>query len=139
MLIIFGVKLLKEKKIVYALPQLYGIAIALAKKICKELNFAPELTIKQLTPKQQFEIAKKIKEEFRVEENLKEIVKNNIQRYILSGSVRGYRHKHHLPVRGQRTHTNAKTAAKGLSLLSKKTNFKPAGKNLPIKSKKKIK
>jgi small subunit ribosomal protein S13 len=122
MLIIFGVKLNKDKKIVYALPQLYGIGIALAKKICNELSFAPELTIKQLTAKQQFEIAKKIKEEFRVEENLKEIVKNNVQRYIASGSVKGYRHKHNLPVRGQRTHTNAKTAAKGLSLRSKTTN-----------------
>jgi small subunit ribosomal protein S13 len=122
MLIIFGVKLNKEKKIVYALPQLYGIGIALSKKICNELSFAPELTIKQLTPKQQFEIAKKIKEEFRVEENLKEIIKNNIQRYISSGSVKGYRHKHNLPVRGQRTHTNAKTASKGLSLLTKTIN-----------------
>lgn len=122
MLIIFGIKLIKEKKIVYALPQLYGIGIALAKKICKELNFAPELTIKHLTSKQQFEIAKKIKEEFRVEENLKEIVKNNIQRYISSGSLRGYKHKNNLPVRGQRTHTNAKTAAKGLAILAKKNN-----------------
>ena len=122
MLIIFGVKLIQNKKIVYALPQLYGIGISLAKKICNELNFAPELTIQQLTPKQQFEIAKKIKEEFRVEENLKEIIKNNIQRYILSGSLRGYKHKNNLPVRGQRTHTNAKTAAKGLILLSKKNN-----------------
>jgi small subunit ribosomal protein S13 len=119
MLIIFGVKLINEKKIVYALPQLYGIGISLAKKICNELNFAPELTIKQLTGKQQFEIAKKIKEEFRVEENLKEIVKNNIQRYILNGSVRGFRHKNNLPVRGQRTHTNARTAAKGISASKK--------------------
>jgi len=122
MLIIFGVKLIQEKKIVYALPQLYGIGITLSKKICQELNFAPELTIQQLTAKQQFDIAKKIKEEFRVEEKLKEIVKNNIQRYILSGSLRGYKHKNNLPVRGQRTHTNAKTAAKGISLLSKKNN-----------------
>jgi small subunit ribosomal protein S13 len=120
MLIIFGVKLIQDKKVMYALPQLYGLGISLSKKICKELNFAPELTIRHLTVKQQFEIAKKIKEEFRVEENLKEIVKNNIQRYILSGSVRGYRHKNNLPVRGQRTHTNAKTAAKGLSFLTKK-------------------
>ena len=62
MLIIFGVRLQKQKKIVYALPQLYGIGISLSKKICCELNFAPELTIRQLTGKQQFEIAKKIKE-----------------------------------------------------------------------------
>jgi len=119
MLIIFGVRLQKQKKIVYALPQLYGIGISLSKKICCELNFAPELTIRQLTGKQQFEIAKKIKEEFRVEENLREVVKNNILRYMSSGSLRGYKHKNNLPVRGQRTHTNARTAAKGLSLPAK--------------------
>ena len=120
MLIIFGVKLLEKKKIVYALPQIYGIGISLSKKICQELNFAPELTTQHLTGAQEFAIAKKIKEEFRVEENLKEIIRSNLKRYLSSGSVRGYRHKNKLPVRGQRTHTNAKTAAKGLILLNKK-------------------
>lgn len=109
MLIIFGIKLKINKKIIYALPVLYGIGLSLSKQICKELNFAPELTIAELSSQQQFEIAKKIKAEFRVEENLKEFVKTNIQKYIINGSLRGYRHKHHLPVRGQRTHTNAKT------------------------------
>jgi small subunit ribosomal protein S13 len=110
MLIIFGIQLKKKKKVCYGLTQLYGIGISLAKKICKELNFAQELKIQQLTSQQQFEITKKIKEHFRVEENLKEFVKTNIQQYIANGSLRGYKHKHHLPVRGQRTHTNAKTA-----------------------------
>lgn len=122
MLIIFGIKLIQNKKVIYALPQLYGIGITLAKQICRELNFAPELTIGKLTAEQQFEIAKKIKEEFRVEENLKEIIKNNIQRYIGNNSVRGYRHKNHLPVRGQRTHTNAKTVKKTNLNLITKTN-----------------
>ena len=98
-----------NKKIIYALPILYGIGLTLSKRICRELNFAPELTIAKLTSQQKFEIAKKIKAEFRVEENLKELIKNNIQKYMSNGSLRGYRHKHHLPVRGQRTHTNAKT------------------------------
>lgn len=122
MLIIFGIKLIQNKKVIYALPQLYGIGITLATRICRELNFAPELTIEKLTAEQQFEIAKKIKEEFRVEENLKEAVKNNIQRYIENNSVRGYRHKNHLPVRGQRTHTNAKTVKKTNLNLINKTN-----------------
>ena len=53
---------------------------------------------------------KKIKEEFRIEENLKDLVKGDIRRMISNGSVRGFRHRNKLPVRGQRTHTNAKTA-----------------------------
>lgn len=123
MLIIFGVKLVTNKKIIYALPQLYGIGLTLSKQICRELNFAPELTVAKLTSQQQFEIAKKIKAEFRVEENLKEAIKNNIQRVISNGSVRGYRHKNHLPVRGQRTHTNAKTVKRtNLKLINKKSD-----------------
>lgn len=109
MLVIFGVTLETEKKVIYALPKLYGIGTNSAKKICKELGFSPALKIQNLTEKQQFEISKKIKEEFRIESNLREEVKSNIQHYILNGSVRGFRHKNKLPVRGQRTHSNAKT------------------------------
>ncbi len=109
MLIIFGVTLLKDKKIRYALPLLYGIGISSAKKICLELGYAPNLKIKDLTEEQQFEVAKKIKEEYRLENNLKEEVKGNIQRYITNGSIRGFRHRNKLPVRGQRTQSNAKT------------------------------
>lgn len=120
MLIIFGINFIKDKKVVYALPELYGIGIPLAEKICQELSLAPELRIGDLTDAQQFEIAKKIKEEFRVEENLREIVKNNIQRYVSNNSVKGFRHKHHLPVRGQRTHTNAKTVRRVILGMSSK-------------------
>ncbi|RZJ55652.1 MAG: 30S ribosomal protein S13 [Flavobacterium sp.] len=110
MLVIFGITLPKEKKVAYALTILYGIGKYSAEQICRELGFAPKLTVKDLTDQQQFEIAKKIKEEFRLEGNLREEVKGNVQRYITNGSIRGSRHKHHLPVRGQRTHSNGKTA-----------------------------
>jgi small subunit ribosomal protein S13 len=110
MLVIFGVTLTKEKKLIYALTDLYGIGLLTSKKICSELGLSPILKVKELTDFDQFALSKKIKEEIRIEENLKDLVKGNIQRMIANGSVRGFRHRNKLPVRGQRTHTNAKTA-----------------------------
>ncbi len=110
MLVIFGVVLSKNKKLVYALPELYGIGLSSSKRICQELGYSLELRVKDLTEEQEYEIAKKIKEQYVLEGNLKEEIKSNIQRYVTNGSVRGFRHKHKLPVRGQRTSTNAKTA-----------------------------
>lgn len=125
MLIIFGVTLLKNKQIRYALPLLYGIGRSSAEKICLELGYAPTLKIAELTEEQQFELAKKIKEDFRLENNLKEEIKGNVQRYISNGSIRGYRHRNKLPVRGQRTQSNAKTPRRvlmGIALRIKKSN-----------------
>lgn len=112
MLLIFGVTLPKEKKVIYALPKLYGIGLSSAIKICQELGLSPELKIKDLISEQQFLLAKKVKEEYRLEDNLREEVKANVRRYMSNGSIRGYRHRHHLPVRGQRTHSNGKTPRK---------------------------
>lgn len=109
MLVIFGVKLEKKKKVIFSLTQLYGIGISTAIKICNELGLSPNLKIKNLTELQEFQITKKIKEEYVLENNLREEVKANVQHYISNGSVRGFRHKHKLPVRGQRTHSNGKT------------------------------
>lgn len=109
MLVIFGVVLPKDKKIQYALTSLYGIGQQSSIKICRELGFAPNLKVADLTEEQQFEIAKKVKEEYRLENNLREEIRGNVQRYISNGSIRGFRHRNKLPVRGQRTQTNAKT------------------------------
>ena len=108
MVVIFGVKLVKNKKLIYALTDLYGIGLLSSKIICANLGLSPVLKVKDLTEKQQFSLSKKIKEE-RIEENLKDLVKGDIQRMISNGSVRGFRHRNKLPVRGQRTHSNAKT------------------------------
>ena len=112
MLVIFGINLIKNKKVVFALPQLYGIGLAMSKKICSELGLAPNLKVSELTLNQQFEIAKKIKEDFRIENNLRQVVKSDISRYVSNGSFRGFRHKNQLPVRGQRTHSNGRTPKK---------------------------
>lgn len=109
MLVIFGVVIPKEKRVQYALPILFGIGRASAVKICQDLGFAPKLTVADLTDTQQFELAKKIKEEYRLESNLREEIKGNIQRFISNNSIRGFRHRNKLPVRGQRTQSNAKT------------------------------
>jgi small subunit ribosomal protein S13 len=109
MVVIFGVKLVKNKKLIYALTDLYGIGLLSSKIICANLGLSPVLKVKDLTEKQQFSLSKKIKEEVRIEENLKDLVKGDIQRMISNGSVRGFRHRNKLPVRGQRTHSNAKT------------------------------
>lgn len=99
----------KEKKIEFALPLLFGIGKVSAIRICRELGLAPNLKVADLTEEQQFEIAKKVKEEYRLESNLREEIKGNIQRYISNGSIRGFRHRNKLPVRGQRTQSNAQT------------------------------
>jgi small subunit ribosomal protein S13 len=112
MLVLFGVTIPKDKKVMYALSDLHGIGCSSAYRICAELGYAPQLRVKNLTVEQDYEIAKKIKEEFMLEGNLKEEIKSNIQRYILNGSFRGFRHKNKLPVRGQRTHSNGNTARK---------------------------
>jgi small subunit ribosomal protein S13 len=121
MLLIFGVTLPKDKKVLYALPKLYGIGKASALKICNELGFSPELKIKDLIGEQQFLLAKKVKEEYRLEDNLREEVKSDVRRYISNGSIRGGRHKNHLPVRGQRTKSNARTPRRVIQGLSSRS------------------
>jgi small subunit ribosomal protein S13 len=123
MLVVFGVNFSKKKKVIYALPDLYGIGLASDKRTCAELGLSPQLKIGDLTEEQQFAIAKKVKEDFILEGILREQIKSNIQRYISNGSIRGFRHKNRLPVRGQRTQSNAKTARRvimGIALKLKK-------------------
>ncbi len=74
MLVIFGVNLSKEKKVIYSLTQLYGIGLSTAKKICYELGISPNLKIYELTEFQQFQIIRKVKEENILENNLREQV-----------------------------------------------------------------
>jgi small subunit ribosomal protein S13 len=109
-LVIFGVTLPRDKKVIYALPLLYGIGKSRSIEICSQLGFAPQLAIGDLTDAQQFALAKKIKEEYTIEGNLEEAIKLDIQRYQSNGSLHGYRLRNGLPARGQRTHSNGKTA-----------------------------
>ena len=79
------------------------------------------MRVSDLTEKQQFLLIKKIKMELRIEENLRDMIKSNVQRLIANGSRRGFCHRNHLPVRGQRTHTNARTARRVIMGIAKKS------------------
>lgn len=111
-MVILGVKLTENKTVVIALTKLVGIGYTTAKKICMDLSIPLNCKVSNLSHQQQFLITNLIRTNFKIEENLHREVKRNIQQYINNGSTRGFRHRHGLPVRGQRTHTNGKTQKK---------------------------
>jgi small subunit ribosomal protein S13 len=115
-LTIFGLTIAPNKKVAFALTALYGIGLARSNKICATLGITPQLKIKDLTESQQFSIAKRIKDNFIIEGNLEEQIKLDLNHHQTNGSQRGYRLRNGLPVRGQRTHSNGKTARKRLSV-----------------------
>lgn len=112
MLVLFGNVLKNNQNLKSGLTQLHGIGKFSASNVMNILGISPNVKIKELTKYQEFLIAQKLKEHYRVEDNLKDYNKGNILIKINNGSVIGFRHRHGLPVRGQRTHTNARTARK---------------------------
>jgi small subunit ribosomal protein S13 len=112
---IFGCTLPAKKKVVYSLSKLYGIGVPCAQKICRKLALLPTLKIIDLTDRQQYNLVKLIKEKYIIENQLTELLISSIQFYSNNGSLRGYRLRNGLPVNGQRSHTNGKTARKHLN------------------------
>ena len=106
---IVGVDIPKEKKIYVSLGYIYGIGLAMATKICKQAGISPDVRAKNLTEEEVSKITGIIQKEYRTEGNLRREVAMNIKRLMDIGSYRGSRHKKSLPVRGQRTRTNART------------------------------
>lgn len=106
---ILGVDIPKEKRIDIALTYLYGIGRTLSNKILAATGIAPNRRAKDLTDEETAKIAAYIQKEYKVEGDLRREVSNNIKRFIDIGCYRGIRHKKGLPVRGQRTRTNART------------------------------
>ncbi|MFZ5800116.1 MAG: 30S ribosomal protein S13 [Candidatus Omnitrophota bacterium] len=106
---ILGVDLPKEKRIEISLCYLYGVGRALANRILKEANISPDKRAKDLTDEEVARITSVIQKGYKVEGDLRREVGANIKRLIDIGSYRGSRHKKGLPVRGQRTRTNART------------------------------
>jgi len=109
-LVIFGKTLSNKKKIKFALKRIYGISEYRANQICRTLGFAPELLITDLTRSQRINLVTRIKNEYIVESNLIEMQKLDLDTYYTNGSLRGTRLRLGLPVRGQRTHSNGKSA-----------------------------
>lgn len=106
---IAGIDLPGNKHIRIALTYLYGIGQKTADKICDELNIDKSIKAKDLPDGDVNRIREYIEKSLRVEGDLKRQVSLNIKRLMDLGTYRGLRHRKGLPVRGQRTHTNART------------------------------
>lgn len=106
---IAGVDLNKNKRIDVALTKIYGIGDASAAKILGTAGVSPSIKTQDLTEAQVAAIRKAIDTEFKVEGDLRKEVSMHIKMLMDIGCYRGLRHKKNLPVRGQRTHTNART------------------------------
>lgn len=106
---ILGVDLPKEKRIEISLCYLYGIGRSLSNKILEEAKVDPNKRAKDLTEEEISRVTSLIQKNFKVEGDLRREVTANIKRLIDIGAYRGLRHKKGLPVRGQRTRTNART------------------------------
>ena len=106
-----GIDLPKNKRIDIALTYLYGVGRVNALSILEKLNGAvdPATRVKDLTENQVGLINSLLSKEYRVEGELRREIQQNVHRYIEIGSWRGVRHRRNLPVRGQRTRTNART------------------------------
>jgi small subunit ribosomal protein S13 len=106
---IAGVDLPREKKVEIGLTYIYGIGRAVARRILTETGVNPDLRIRELNDADVNRLRQVIERDYRVEGALRTEVAMNIKRLMDIGSYRGIRHRRGLPVRGQRTHTNART------------------------------
>ena len=106
---IAGVDLPRDKRLEIGLTYIYGIGLTRAQKVCSDTGVDPDTRIRQLTDDEVTRIRRYIEANFEVEGDLRREVQQNIKRKIEIGSYQGIRHRRSLPVRGQRTHTNART------------------------------
>ena len=106
---IAGVDLPRDKRVEIGLTYIYGIGRTSAKKILEECGINPDTRVKALTEDEAGKIRKVIDNEYMVEGDLRREVSMNIKRLMEIGSYRGIRHRRSLPVRGQKTKTNART------------------------------
>src|ERR1044072_9186065 len=106
---IAGVDLPRQKRVEIALTYIYGIGVSRSNKILGKAGIDPSVRVKDLSEEEASRIAKIIDQEGDVEGDLRKDVAMNIKRLMEIGSYRGMRHRRNLPVRGQRTHTNART------------------------------
>lgn len=106
---IAGVDIPNEKRLNISLRYIYGIGPTSASAICERTGIAPETKTRDLTDAELSRIREILEKEFLVEGDLRRDVRQNIQRLIEINCYRGIRHRRGLPVRGQRTKTNART------------------------------
>jgi len=106
---IAGVNIPTGKRVIIALTYIHGIGRTTSEKICTECKIPFETRVNELTEAQETEIRERIANDIVVEGDLRREISINIKRLMDLGCYRGLRHRKHLPVRGQRTHTNART------------------------------
>jgi small subunit ribosomal protein S13 len=106
---IAGVDLPREKRLEIALTYIYGVGSTTAKKILVRTGVSPDVRVKNLTEEDEKKLRDLIEQDFTVEGDLRREISANIKRLADIGCYRGLRHRRGLPVRGQRTKTNART------------------------------
>lgn len=106
---IAGVDIPREKRVEISLCYIYGIGLTTSRKILARTRINPDTRVKDLTEEEVNRLREVIDREFKVEGDLRREVDRNIKRLIEIGCYRGMRHRRNLPVRGQRTRTNART------------------------------
>jgi small subunit ribosomal protein S13 len=106
---IAGVNIPTNKRVVIALQYIHGIGSAKAREIIEKVNIPDSRRVNELSDAEVLQIRETIDRDYMVEGDLRRDVSMNIKRLMDLGSYRGLRHRRGLPVRGQRTHTNART------------------------------
>ncbi len=118
---IAGINIPQNKVVRVALTYIHGIGPHSSDKICKSLNIDKNIRVNKLTEDQVLKIREYIDQNFKVEGDLRREISMNIKRLVDLASYRGSRHKKKLPVRGQRTHCNARTRkGKAIAIAGKK-------------------
>jgi len=105
---ISGIDIPREKRVEVALTYIYGIGLTSSQKILAQTNVNPDTRVRDLTEEQVNRLREVIDRRYKVEGDLRREVAMNVKRLIEIGSYRGLRHRRNLPVRGQRTKTNAR-------------------------------
>lgn len=106
---IAGVDLPRDKRVEIGLTYIYGIGLTSSRKILEEAGVDPDIRVRDLSEEDAGKIRKIIDSEYMVEGDLRREISMNIKRLMEIGSYRGIRHRRSLPVRGQKTKTNART------------------------------
>ena len=118
---IAGINIPQNKIVSIALTYIHGIGLYSSKKICKKLNISDNTRVNQLSEEQVLKIREYIDQNHKVEGDLRREISVNIKRLVDLATYRGSRHKKKLPVRGQRTHCNARTRkGKAIAIAGKK-------------------
>ena len=130
---IAGVDLPRDKRLEIALTYIYGIGRTTSLNTCEELRIDGGTKVRDLTDDEVLRIRRHLDQNLRIEGDLRREVQQNIRRKVEIGSYQGIRHRRGLPVRGQRTHTNARTR-KGprVAIAGKKQVTKLIGRGCPL-------